>query len=607
MSPSVMMSVSSCRLLAMVTLIGSLAIMVGPTYNLTRATTAAASPEGAPPCELAAQRQVRPSAGPECSIFDVTLTMDAVCPSSALDVVLVVDRSGSMDGVWKSAKDIALGLVGRLAAEASSTVRFGLVDATVVDGMFPQIIRGITDDARLISRDIARLGNDTNRDDEVPAALDAATRMLRLAQTNVDDVPRSVILLLSDGGQQQARDFRLAVVRAQAAGVGFSGVCFRTSLNMCDTVSDSVADPHDYLELTPGAIDAALVADTVTRRLLERQLTAVRVHDEVVDALEILPGSVAPAATVAGNAITWSFPPGLAETMTMTYRLQPRVATFDGVAASGSLVYTDSLGVAAVQPVPPANLRVTGPCITPSPPAEPSATTAPTASPTASPTARPTATPAPTPLPRPLFLPLLLTEACASVHQRVDVVLVLDTSGSMAGPKLVDAQAAALAFVDLMDLAPGRDQVAVVRFDTTAEVAQGLTGDRVAVEAAIRGLAAREGTYMDRGLAAALGELTGPRRNEANTAVAVLLTDGQQTGGPAAALAAADQVRAAGVRLYTIGLGADVDGATLAAMAGGGGRYRYAPDSGALAAIYAEVARDIQCPAEGLWPWSPAP
>ncbi len=369
-------------------------------------------------------------------------------------------------------------------------------------------------------------------------------------------------------------------------------------------MEQSASDPASYLELEPGAIDPAQVADAVSQRLLERRLTAMVVQDQVAEELAIVAGSASPAATIDGNRITWTFPPGLAEAMTMTYRLQPRVPFFDGVAASGTVAFTDSLGVAAQAPLPPARLSVTGPCITPSPPPEPTATTAPSHTPTASPTASPTATatPRPTRVPVPMYLPLLLTEDCASVHQRADVALVLDTSGSMAGRKLADAQAAALAFVGLMDLAAGRDQVAVVRFDAEAEVVQALTSDRAAVAAAIRGLAAREGTYMDRGLAAALGELTGPGRNGANVAVAILLTDGQQTGGPAAALAAAERVRGAGVRLYTIGLGADVDGLTLAAMAGGGGRYHFAPDSGALAAIYAEVARDIQCPAEGLWP-----
>ncbi len=133
-------------------------------------------------------------------------------------------------------------------------------------------------------------------------------------------------------------------------------------------------------------------------------------------------------------------------------------------------------------------------------------------------------------------------------------------------------------------------------------VVQDLTADRGLIEAAIAGLDPHEGTFIDRGLDAAVGELTGPRHLPGHAQVAVLLTDGVQTGGPAAALAAAERARSAGVTLYTIGLGADADGATLAAMAADPRRYRIAPDSADLAAIYADIARDIRCPGGGRWP-----
>ena len=81
----------------------------------------------------------------------------------------------------------------------------------------------------------------------------------------------------------------------------------------------------------------------------------------------------------------------------------------------------------------------------------------------------------------------------------------------------------------------------------------------------------------------------------------MLLTDGVQTGTPGAELAAAERVRAAGVRLYTVGLGADADGPTLVAMAGESGRYYHAPGAAELEGVYRAIARDVACPAEGLW------
>ena len=204
----------------------------------------------------------------------------------------------------------------------------------------------------------------------------------------------------------------------------------------------------------------------------------------------------------------------------------------------------------------------------------------------------------------PLYLPLAVREHCSPEHKGADVALVIDTSSSMAGQKLEDAKAAAAAFVALMDLTPGRDQAAVVRYDTEGEVVCRLTNGRALLDAGIRNLTSRIGTHIDAGLRLALAELESPRHTGRNISVMILLTDGIQTGTPGEERRAAAQVRAAGVRLYTIGLGADVDAPTLREMAGDTARYHFAPDSADLARIYSEIASDSLCPAPvgGSWP-----
>jgi Ca-activated chloride channel family protein len=171
----------------------------------------------------------------------------------------------------------------------------------------------------------------------------------------------------------------------------------------------------------------------------------------------------------------------------------------------------------------------------------------------------------------------------------------------MTGQKISDAKAAALLFTGMIDLEPGRSQVAVVRYDREAEVVQQLTRAQALIEAAIRGLHVRSGTHIDKGLTAALGELQSQRHIERNLPVMILLTDGLQTGTPGEELRAAEEVRDAGVRLYTIGLGADVDDDVLKTMAGDVARYYHAPDSADLARIYGEIAQDLMCPGSELW------
>jgi Ca-activated chloride channel family protein len=263
-------------------------------------------------------------------------------------------------------------------------------------------------------------------------------------------------------------------------------------------------------------------------------------------------------------------------------------------------LYSETGGARLRYDFPMPVVRVRAPAATAS--ATPTATLSTT--PTTTPAATLTSTPTPTALPSHLYLPVGLREHCDRVHRRADVALVVDTSSSMNGQKLEGAKRAAAAFVGQMDLAPGNDQVAVVRYDAEAEVVCQLTNARAVIEATIRNLTTRSGTHIDKGLRLALGELQGPRRIERNLPVMVLLTDGIQTGTPGAELRAADEVRDAGVRLYTIGLGEDVNAAALQEMAGDRSRYHFAPAPADLARIYAEIASDILCapPADGFWP-----
>jgi Mg-chelatase subunit ChlD len=328
--------------------------------------------------------------------------------------------------------------------------------------------------------------------------------------------------------------------------------------------------------------------------------------------LQYLPGSGSPppqglGASARGTVVRWLWhEPGATGAHTVTYAAKPLAEGTWPI--TGTLMITDALGRSRIVPAGPIAITVSGLCETPTAPPSPSATAPPTSTPTEPPSETPsstsTATATATLLPRALYLPLALVERCDPEHKRADVALVIDTSGSMAGRKLDDAKAAAAVFVADMDLAPGRDQVAVVRFDAEAEVACQLTTARAVIEAATRNLTSRSGTHIDKGLRTALAELQSPRHLERNTSVMILLTDGVQTGTPGEELRAAAEVRSAGVRLYTVGLGADVHAATLREMAGDAARYHFAPDSADLARIYAEIASDITCPAPagGFWP-----
>jgi Mg-chelatase subunit ChlD/sugar lactone lactonase YvrE len=385
----------------------------------------------------------------------------------------------------------------------------------------------------------------------------------------------------------------------------------------------SAAYPADAFHDTddPSALPAVLaeLGEDLSARLLFRDL---EVTDRIPANMRLVPGSIEPPAEILPDgSLRWSLGEiGLGGPPELRYRLEPLDAGRWPTNIEAVADYVDGLGVGGrlVFPVPevdviaptPSATATDEPSPTPrpseTPTAAPSATATPSASPSDEPpTPSPTATtPEPpaatatnraTPIPLPIHLPILhLQPGCVPSALPVDVVLVLDTSSSMAGAKLDAALRSARSFVALLDLP--HDRAAVVTFDSQARTAQPLTGDRQRLDAALTRQPTALGTRIDRGLTQALGELLGPRRRSAADPVIVLLTDGRPQGGSEADTAtAARMARDLGTLVYAIGLGSDVDPRTLTDIAGRTDRVFVAPGPADLTAIYRDIARVIPC------------
>jgi Ca-activated chloride channel family protein len=155
------------------------------------------------------------------------------------------------------------------------------------------------------------------------------------------------------------------------------------------------------------------------------------------------------------------------------------------------------------------------------------------------------------------------------------VILAFDVSNSM---KATDVQpsrlgAAKSAATEFVEAQPDSVNVGIVAFDQGALTTQQPSDDHAATVAAIKRLQINGGTSLGQAILASLTVVVGkpvqlPQEGQAapdlgywGSATIVVLSDGEDTGGPDA-IAAASLAATAGVRVETVGVGT-VDGATV--------------------------------------------
>lgn len=274
-------------------------------------------------------------------------------------------------------------------------------------------------------------------------------------------------------------------------------------------------------------------------------------------------------------------------TASPTPATEPRPA---GLTMPGSTTATPSAASAAMPPTTtdaPAITQVgAAPTPTSSPEPVPTALAAgpSTAIATATPTAAPasSAPPTPTPAQTPLCQP---TPAHA-----LDVVLLLDRSGSMRA-ELELAQEAAGGLVTSL---PPDAQVGLVTFAARPSLDAHLGADASDVERAIDTIKTGGGTNLAAGIALAQSELEGARRRPASIPVMIILSDGNDQALRATTRAAMEAKRH-GIYVVTVGIGAHVEEGILRRLASSEDSYAALPTDADLTALEGLLSRLRQC------------
>lgn len=173
----------------------------------------------------------------------------------------------------------------------------------------------------------------------------------------------------------------------------------------------------------------------------------------------------------------------------------------------------------------------------------------------------------------------------------LEVVLVIDTSGSMEGEPMAAAKGAAIDFISAM---PRGTRVGVVGFGTEPTVARPLSTDTDALIAAVQGLEATGETALYDAVITVTEELAAEANPDARRVV-IVLSDGGDTASVRTLDEAVGLIGGVETGFYAVALAtAESDLGALGRMATAtGGRVVAASDPSEIAAVYDDIASQL--------------
>jgi Ca-activated chloride channel family protein len=183
-----------------------------------------------------------------------------------------------------------------------------------------------------------------------------------------------------------------------------------------------------------------------------------------------------------------------------------------------------------------------------------------------------------------------IATATGAAARNVDMVIVLDRSGSMKGRKIVDARRAILKL--LSNLTP-KDRFGLVTYSDGVHIAAGLQmvtpGNRQRMEAAVNGVRVGGGTNLGAGLQAGINLLGSTGRSK-NAAKVILISDGLANKGITDARSLGGIAAVAVEREFavsTVGVGTEFNEYLMTAIADQGtGSYYYLENPAAFADVF---------------------
>lgn len=175
-----------------------------------------------------------------------------------------------------------------------------------------------------------------------------------------------------------------------------------------------------------------------------------------------------------------------------------------------------------------------------------------------------------------------------------DIVLVLDTSGSMDGTPLDETKKASTNFVDT--ILEEDASIGVVNYDNEANMASDFSNSRNSLDSIIKDLGTGGGTDIESGLRAADQMLN---QSSAEKKIIVLMSDGEPNDGLVGdeLIAYADELKDKGIYIYTLGffesLGDKTNAQTLMEKIASEGCHYEVSDADSLVFFFGDIADQI--------------
>lgn len=335
--------------------IAGLAIVAAACLAATPGELAPVVAQTAGQCTVTGDKVVSPASIRLGETVQVRLTLRAECPQAefrAADIVIAIDQSYSMvnNGKLRAAQDAAKRFVEKtdLALQRIGLVTFYERGDVAV---------GLTDDEAALFRAIDGIAIKAGTN--VQDAIDVAQQEL---SANGRPGARPVIVLITDGSPNQpSTNPQGAALRsanaAKAAGTMIISIGLGSGADE-DLLKRIASDPASYY-FSPQGSDLDAIYDSIALVVAGAVLRDIVLEDDLPANVELVAGTDAPAATVAGRRLSWTANGLPVGGLTWIYELRPTaIGTYPtNVRAEAAFAETDGVRRTFMFPVPVITVR----------------------------------------------------------------------------------------------------------------------------------------------------------------------------------------------------------------------------------------------------------